>query len=80
LSRIKLFVRPNNLAMPPEEALSQRFERTGDHLKVSNASPYYVTLVNLQLAVKLDNLMIALKTRRSRCSRRLRAARFPGRA
>jgi fimbrial chaperone protein len=28
LSRIKLFVRPNNLAMQPEEALSQlRFER-----------------------------------------------------
>lgn len=63
LSRIKLFVRPNNLAMPPEEALSQlRFERTGDHLKVSNASPYYVTLVNLQLGgQKLDNLMIAPK-------------------
>jgi fimbrial chaperone protein len=37
LSRIKLFVRPNNLAMQPEEALSQlRFER-GNHLKVSNA-------------------------------------------
>lgn len=39
LSRIKLFVRPNNLAMQPEEALSQlRFERAGSHLKVSNAS------------------------------------------
>jgi fimbrial chaperone protein len=53
LSRIKLFVRPNNLAMPPEEALSQlRFERVGNHLKVSNASPYYVTLVNLKLGGK----------------------------
>jgi fimbrial chaperone protein len=63
LSRIKLFVRPKNLAMPPEEALSQlRFERAGNHLKVSNASPYYVTLVNLQLGgKKLENIMIAPK-------------------
>lgn len=63
LSRIKLFVRPKNLAMPPEEALSQlKFERAGNHLKVSNASPYYVTLVNLQLGgQKLENIMIAPK-------------------
>ncbi|CAM4263865.1 MULTISPECIES: type 1 fimbria chaperone FimC [Lelliottia] len=63
LSRIKLFVRPKNLAMPPEEALSQlRFERAGNYLKVSNASPYYVTLVNLQLGgQKLENIMIAPK-------------------
>ncbi|QLW20284.1 hypothetical protein DN594_04070 [Enterobacter cloacae] len=64
LSRIKLFVRPNNLAMQPEEALSQlRFERAGNHLKVSNASPYYITLVNLKLGGKtLDNLMVAPKS------------------
>ena len=63
LSRIKLFVRPKNLAMPPEEALSQlKFERAGNHLKISNASPYYVTLVNLQLGgQKLENIMIAPK-------------------
>lgn len=63
LSRIKLFVRPKNLAMPPEEALSQlRFERAGNQLKISNASPYYVTLVNLQLGgQKLENIMIAPK-------------------
>jgi fimbrial chaperone protein len=63
LSRIKLFVRPKNLAMQPEEALSQlKFERTGNHLKVSNPSPYYITLVNLQLGgQKLENLMIAPK-------------------
>ena len=64
LSRIKLFVRPNNLAMQPEEALSQlRFERAGNHLKVSNASPYYITLVNLKLGGQtLDNLMVAPKS------------------
>lgn len=63
LSRIKLFVRPKNLAMPPEEALSQlKFERAGNHLKISNASPYYVTLVNLQMGgQKLENIMIAPK-------------------
>lgn len=61
LSRIKLFVRPPALAMQPEEALSHlRFERTGDQLRVSNASPYYVTLVNLYLGEqRLENLMIA---------------------
>jgi len=63
LSRIKLFVRPARLEMPPEEALSHlRFARTGNYLKVSNASPYYITLVNIQLGgQKLDNLMIAPK-------------------
>ncbi len=63
LSRIKLFVRPQNLAMPPEEALAHlRFERVGNHLKVSNASPYYVTLVNLKLGGQtLSNLMVAPK-------------------
>ncbi|WP_407435782.1 type 1 fimbria chaperone FimC [Lelliottia sp.] len=63
LSRIKLFVRPKNLAMQPEEALSQlKFERAGNHLKVSNASPYFISLVNLQLGgQKLENLMIAPK-------------------
>ncbi len=64
LSRIKLFVRPGKLAMQPEEALTHlRFERAGDNLKVSNASPYYVTLVNLQLGDrKLQNLMVAPKS------------------
>ena len=63
LSRIKLFVRPQNLAVQPEEALKLlRFERVGNHLKVSNASPYYVTLVNVQLgAQKIENMMIAPK-------------------
>ena len=55
--------------MQPDEALSQlRFERVGNHLKVSNASPYYITLVNLKLGGQtLENLMVAPKTRLSRC-------------
>lgn len=31
----------------PKRRSPLRFERVGNHLKVSNASPYYVTLVNL---------------------------------
>ncbi|KGA99949.1 hypothetical protein DR73_2285 [Enterobacteriaceae bacterium ATCC 29904] len=61
LSRIKVFVRPDNLAMQPDEALSHlRFERVGNQLKVSNASPYYITMVNLRLGEqRVENLMIA---------------------
>ncbi len=61
LSRIKVFVRPCNLAMQPDEALSHlRFKRVGNQLKVSNASPYYITLVNLRLGEqRVENLMIA---------------------
>ncbi|MRS90024.1 type 1 fimbria chaperone FimC [Enterobacteriaceae bacterium RIT714] len=64
LSRIKLFVRPKNLSMQPEDAISHlRFERAGNHLKVSNASPYYISLVNLYLGgKKLENLMVAPKS------------------
>lgn len=64
LSRIKLFVRPKNLSMQPEDAISHlHFERAGNHLKVSNASPYYISLVNLYLGgKKLENLMVAPKS------------------
>ncbi|WHP30259.1 type 1 fimbria chaperone FimC [Trabulsiella odontotermitis] len=63
LSRIKLFVRPANLPVQPSEALSQlTFSRAGNQLNVTNASPYYITLVNLNIAgKKLENLMVAPK-------------------
>jgi fimbrial chaperone protein len=65
LSRIKLFVRPNNLPVQPSDALSQlTFARSGDQLNVANTSPYYITLVNLNIAgKKLENLMVAPKSR-----------------
>lgn len=61
LSRIKLFVRPKNLAMQPAQALEKlAFTRSGGAVSINNPSPYYITLVNLQLAgKKLDNVMIA---------------------
>lgn len=64
LSRIKLFVRPQNLEMQPAQALDKlAFTRNGSAISISNPSPYFVTLVNLQLAgKKLDNVMIPPKS------------------
>lgn len=64
LSRIKLFVRPGNLPMQPEEAVKQlRFSRSGGHLSLHNPSPYYVSTVNLKLGdEKLPNTMVAPKS------------------
>nr|WP_232062591.1 type 1 fimbria chaperone FimC [Buttiauxella agrestis] len=64
LSRIKLFVRPKNLQMQPEEAVKQlRFSRSGEHLRVHNPSPYYISTVNLKVGnEKLANTMVAPKS------------------
>ncbi|WP_435955406.1 type 1 fimbria chaperone FimC [Dryocola sp. BD626] len=64
LSRIKLFVRPKNLQMQPEEAVKQlRFERSGGHLILHNPSPYYISTVNLSVGnEKLPNTMVAPKS------------------
>ena len=52
LSRIKLFVRPNNLPQIPEDAPG-----------INNPSAYYVTLVNLNVGkTKVDNVMVAPKS------------------
>lgn len=64
LSRIKLFVRPKNLEISAAQAIDKlAFTRKGTALSINNPSPYYVTLVNLQLAgKKLENVMIAPKS------------------
>jgi fimbrial chaperone protein len=64
LSRIKLFVRPKNLQMQPEEALKQlRFKRSVGHLSLHNPSPYYISTVNLKIGnTKLPNTMVAPKS------------------
>ncbi|RJT21487.1 type 1 fimbria chaperone FimC [Buttiauxella izardii] len=64
LSRIKLFVRPKNLQMQPEEAAKQlRFSRSGGQLSIHNPSPYYVSTVNLKIGnEKLANTMVAPKS------------------
>ncbi|XUA18290.1 type 1 fimbria chaperone FimC [Citrobacter sp. OP27] len=64
LSRIKLFVRPNKLETQPGQALDTlAFTRSGSAISINNPSPYFITLVNLQLGgKKLDNVMVAPKT------------------
>lgn len=64
LSRIKLFVRPKNLQMQPEEAFKQlRFSRNSSSLSIHNPSAYYVTVVNLKVGKeKLANTMVAPKS------------------
>ncbi|CAI1725049.1 Chaperone protein fimC precursor [Serratia fonticola] len=64
LSRIKLFVRPVGLPSKPIDAPGQlQFKRQGDSLVITNPSPYYVTLVSLNIgAHKLPNTMISPKS------------------
>lgn len=61
LSRIKIFFRPLNLPYPASEAVSKMsFSRKGSMLNINNASPYYITLVNLSIdGRKLPNTMVA---------------------
>lgn len=65
LSRIKLFVRPDNLPSTPADAPSQlKFSRVGNKLSIDNPSPYFVTLINLNIGTrKLPNTMVAPKSK-----------------
>lgn len=62
-SVIKLFVRPQGLPMPSAEApASLRCKIESGMLKINNPSPYYITMVNLQVGKKkLANVMVAPK-------------------
>lgn len=64
LSRIKLFVRPANLPMSPDSAIATlRFQHQGNTLTITNPSPYFITLVNLQSgSEKLPNTMVSPKS------------------
>lgn len=61
LSRIKLFVRPNNLPYKSELAPEKiKFSLQGNQVKVENPTPYYVNLVNIHFdGNKVDNTMLA---------------------
>lgn len=63
LSRIKLFVRPStltDLVQEAPEALS--FALEGNTLKITNASSYYLSLVNMHINQrKVNNVMVAPK-------------------
>lgn len=48
VTRIKLFVRPANLAGDADKAPSMlTFNRSGDRVEISNPTPYFVTLVKI---------------------------------
>ncbi|WOE33015.1 MULTISPECIES: fimbria/pilus periplasmic chaperone [unclassified Acinetobacter] len=64
LSRIKLFVRPANLAVSYDDAAQQLiFKKQDDHhVIVENNSPYFITLVNLKIREKeLSSIMVPPK-------------------
>jgi len=67
LSRIKLFVRPDNLPLKSAEAPQKlRFHRNGEQLTINNPTPYYITLVQLKTGnTKLPNTMVAPQTKAS---------------
>lgn len=67
LSRIKLFVRPADLPSKPIDAPKQlQFKRQMNSLVITNSSPYYVTLVSLNIGTtKLPNTMVAPKSNAS---------------
>lgn len=50
ISRIKMFYRPTNLAMAPEEAPAMlRFRRSGSKLTLINPTPYFITVTNMNI-------------------------------
>jgi fimbrial chaperone protein len=59
-SVIKLFIRPANLAVKSADAPAMlRCQVSGGTLKMTNPSPYYITLVNLTVdGKKLPNTMV----------------------
>lgn len=62
-SVIKLFVRPTQLSVKPNEAAAMlRCQTQGENLTVSNPSPYFITLVNFSVAGKKQpNMMVPPK-------------------
>ncbi|CTT58945.1 fimbrial chaperone [Escherichia coli] len=63
ISRIKMFYRPTNLAMAPEEAPAMlRFRRSGSKLTLINPTPYFITVTNMKAGnSNLPNTMMPPK-------------------
>lgn len=57
---VKLFVRPSGLEMARQDAeKSLAFARRGNRLAITNASPYFLTLVDIQAGSRgLENVML----------------------
>ena len=60
LSRIKMFVRPDNLPLQESDVTDKiTFCKAGDRIQINNPTPYYVTLVNITVnGKKGENIMI----------------------
>lgn len=63
-SRIKLFVRPKGIPVPSADTYaSLTFQRQGTKLKITNPSPYYITLTSIKVeGVPIDGVMVAPKS------------------
>lgn len=64
LSRIKMFVRPEQLDIAPNEAVDHlSFKQTPEGVSAQNDSPYYITLVNISSGDNIiESVMIAPKS------------------
>ncbi|WFN57579.1 fimbria/pilus periplasmic chaperone [Dickeya lacustris] len=60
ISRIKLLYRPTNLPISPSQAAAKlRFKRQGNHLLLSNPTPYFLTVTELKMGDQtLENALV----------------------
>ncbi|CAM3388589.1 Chaperone protein FimC [Klebsiella spallanzanii] len=60
ISRIKLYYRPTKLAFPPDQAPEKlRFRRSASSLTLSNPTPYYLTVTELNAGTRvLENALV----------------------
>lgn len=60
ISRIKLYYRPAKLALPPDQAAEKLyFSRSGSSLTLTNPTPYYLTVTELNAGTRvLENALV----------------------
>lgn len=60
ISRIKLYYRPANLALPPEQAAEKiKFRRSAGSLTLINPTPYYQTVTEINAGTRiLENALV----------------------
>ena len=60
ISRIKLYYRPAKLTLPPDQAADRlTFSRNGSSLTLTNPTPYYLTVTELNAGTRiLENALV----------------------
>ncbi|MCU6349111.1 fimbria/pilus periplasmic chaperone [Enterobacter quasiroggenkampii] len=60
INRIKLYYRPAKLALPPDQAAEKlSFSRSGSSLMLTNPTPYYLTVTELNAGTRvLENALV----------------------